>query len=69
MVLLGSELPNKAITFYCESTDGSNILRTTIELYEAWNEPEKAKEWQAKPSQIEAREQRHCTRQVTFFMS
>ena len=28
-----------------------------IELYEAWNKPEKAQEWQAKLSQTEAKEE------------
>jgi len=28
-------------------------LRTLIDLYEAWNKPEKAKEWREKLEQIE----------------
>jgi len=53
MILLRSELPSRAILFYRESTDDSNILRTLIESYEAWNKPEKAEEWKAKLTQIE----------------
>jgi hypothetical protein len=30
-------------------------LNNLIELYEAWNKPEKAKEWRAKLPQIEAK--------------
>jgi len=28
-------------------------LRTSIDLYEVWNKPEKAKEWRVKLTQIE----------------
>jgi hypothetical protein len=57
MILLGSELSNKAILLYREQTDGSNILRTTIVLYEAWDKPEKAEEWRAKLPQTKAVDQ------------
>jgi hypothetical protein len=53
MILLGYELPNRARLFYRESTDDSNIFRSTIDLYEAWNKPEKAKELQRKLTKIE----------------
>jgi hypothetical protein len=33
--------------------NGSNIVCKRIDLYEAWNKPEKAEEWQAKLVQIE----------------
>jgi len=52
IILLGSGRLNKAITFYRESTDTSNILRKLIDLYEAWNKPEKANEWRSKLAQI-----------------
>jgi hypothetical protein len=53
MILLGSELPNKAAPLYRESTNGSNILRTSIDVYQTWNKPEKAKQWRAKQTHIE----------------
>jgi hypothetical protein len=53
MILLGSVLLNKAVLFYRESTDDSNTLCTPIDLYKAWNKPEKAKERRAQLAQIE----------------
>jgi len=53
MILLGSGLLNKTIIFYREPTDDSNILHPSVDLYEAWNKPEKANEWQEKLAQIE----------------
>ena len=40
-------------------------LNNLIELYEAWNKPEEAKEWRVKLPQSEAKEQWR----VTFFKS
>jgi nitrous oxide reductase accessory protein NosL len=53
MILLGSGLFHKAKLFYLKSTDDSNIFCSTIDLYEAWNKPEKAKELQRKLTKIE----------------
>jgi hypothetical protein len=53
MILLGSGLLNKAILFYQETIDDSNIIRTTIDLYKARNKPEKAQEWRVKVAQME----------------
>jgi hypothetical protein len=44
MILLGSGILNKALIFYWESTDDSNIFGISVEFYEAWNKPEKAEE-------------------------
>jgi hypothetical protein len=33
--------------------NGSNIVYKRIDLYEAWNKPEKAEQWRAKLEQIE----------------
>ena len=56
MVLLAFELPNKALTFYRESIDVTNIL-LLIDLYEAWGKPEHTNRWRAKMLLIE--ETRH----------
>jgi hypothetical protein len=53
MFLLGSGLLNKATLLYRETTDDSNILHAPIDLYEAWNKPEKANEWLAQLAQME----------------
>jgi hypothetical protein len=37
--------------------DTIESLNNLIELYEAWNKPEKAKEWRAKLAQIEGFEE------------
>jgi len=34
--------------FYRKPTDDSNTLRTLINLFKTWNEPEKAEQWRAK---------------------
>jgi len=52
MILLGSGLPNQATLFYRGSTENSNILCIPVDLYEAWNKPEKAQEWREKREQI-----------------
>jgi hypothetical protein len=44
MILPGSGLPKKAKSFYRKSTDDSNILCTSIGLYDTWSKPEKANE-------------------------
>jgi hypothetical protein len=51
--LLGAELLKKQVLFYLETIGDSSILFTTIALYEAWNKPKKAEEWQAKFPQTE----------------
>jgi hypothetical protein len=43
---------------YIYTIEPSNRL---IDLYKAWNKPEKAKEWQAKLAQIEDFEEWHVT--------
>jgi hypothetical protein len=44
-------------------------LNNLINIYEAWNRPEKAREWRAKQAQIEAMEEWHKVVRVTFFTS
>jgi hypothetical protein len=41
MILLGVRLINKAPLLYRESPNHSNFYLSTIDLYEAWNKPEK----------------------------
>jgi len=53
MIRLGSGCPNEATLFYRESTDDSSNLHMPIDLYEACNKPEKAKEWRAYLAQME----------------
>jgi hypothetical protein len=53
MILLGSGFLKKAVIFYREPTDDSNILHPSVDLYEAWNKPEEAEKWRSKLKQIE----------------
>jgi hypothetical protein len=48
MIILEAILPKKAILLYRKTTDYSTISYIPINLYEAWNKPEKAKEWREK---------------------
>jgi hypothetical protein len=55
MILPGSGLLNRTTLLYRESIDDSNILRISVDLYQAWNKPEKAEEWRAKLPQSDSK--------------
>jgi hypothetical protein len=40
-----------------QNSKTAEVIQSLIQLYEAWNKPEKAKEWRAKLSQTEAAKQ------------
>jgi hypothetical protein len=52
IILLEFRYQNVLTILYRELRDNSNT--TLIVLYEAWNKPEKAEQWQAKLPQTEA---------------